>query len=572
MRRKQQIADRPLAVLTGHFLGRYFETEESQPGELRTGIPALLGLTAAPGFILCAFLFEKYSTLIGWFRGILKLDRDLTTLHDKYIFLAVAFVVCGIVTVLKWNTLFPDRRDYMILAPLPIPASTVFLAKVLGLAAFILLFSIAVNIVGCILFPPVVLGNTGTFAVLVRYSLSHLAATVCASLGGVLLVVVLAGFWMNVLPTAVLRRVSSWAQFVLLVFFLTQFLLISQVAETIALLQTDQSSRALLFPPLWFLGLYEQLLGRTIADLSVWAHWAVVSLIAGMIAATIFYGIGYFRHFRRTAEMPDAALAPGRMTRLLPVPKDPYEAAMVDFVKQTIGRSAIHRLLLRAFLAIACAVILQGLASRFVILRPEGAVDIGFLALAGPLVVSFFLLAGLRFLFEIPTERQSSWIFRSVITESSSLGILRGVRRVMFELGIVAWFVVITPVNVLLLGAWIGAAHSIFCLLVSLIALDGLLFGYHKVPFTTDYNSERTNLGLSVLLWLTLFAVYAYGTTYFEAQLFQRPILFAAVLVLLFGAWRLLIYTRDRLTPDQQAMDFSDGVTPAVLTLDLRSD
>jgi len=295
---KERFGGEPLAILTNHFLGRYFETEEAQSGELRTGIPALLGLAAAPGFILCSFLFEKYSTLVGWFRGILTLDRDLTTLHDKYIFLSIAFVVCGVVTVMKWNQLFPDRRDYMILAPLPIRPATVFLAKLSGLAIFVSLFAIAVNLIGCLLFPPVVLGNTGTFSLLVRYVLSHFVATFCASLGGALFVIVTAGFWMNVLPVSTMRRVSSWVQFVLLVFFLTQLLLAAQVAETLALLQLDNGWRILLFPPLWFLGLYEQLLGKSVADLSLWASYARVALIICAIASLVFYVLGYVRHFR----------------------------------------------------------------------------------------------------------------------------------------------------------------------------------------------------------------------------------------------------------------------------------
>jgi hypothetical protein len=243
----------------------------------------------------------------------------------------------------------------------------------------------------------------------------------------------------------------------------------------------------------------------------------------------------------------------------------------VDFVKQTISRSVLHRLLLRTFLAIACAVILFGLGSRFVILTPKAA-DIGLLVLAGPLVISFFLLVGLRFLLEIPTERQASWIFRLVITDSASGAIVRGVRRVMFELGIVAWLAFIVPVNIILLGTPAGIAHSLFCLLVSLFILDALLLRYHKVPFTTDFNSERTNLGMSLLLWSTLFAIYAYGTTYVEAGLLQRPLTFLFALTLLLGGWRLLLYARDRWTPAQQPMDFTDGVAPVVLTLDLRSD
>ncbi|HYP06250.1 MAG TPA: hypothetical protein VER03_08430, partial [Bryobacteraceae bacterium] len=80
---KERLARQPWYVLARHFLTRYFDTEV-ESGELRAGVPALLGFAAAPGLVACALLFDKYSTLRGWFMGVFTLDRDLETLPDKY--------------------------------------------------------------------------------------------------------------------------------------------------------------------------------------------------------------------------------------------------------------------------------------------------------------------------------------------------------------------------------------------------------------------------------------------------------------------------------------------------------
>ena len=54
------IAQQPWVILTRHFMQRYFEADVDAPaGELRTGIAAMLGLSAAPGLMLCGLLFEK---------------------------------------------------------------------------------------------------------------------------------------------------------------------------------------------------------------------------------------------------------------------------------------------------------------------------------------------------------------------------------------------------------------------------------------------------------------------------------------------------------------------------------
>jgi hypothetical protein len=62
-------------------------------------------------------------------------------------------VVMGLVMTLKWDSLFPDRRDYLILSPLPISQRRMFAAKVCALVAFLLLFSVAINFFSMITVP-----------------------------------------------------------------------------------------------------------------------------------------------------------------------------------------------------------------------------------------------------------------------------------------------------------------------------------------------------------------------------------------------------------------------------------
>jgi hypothetical protein len=561
--------EQPWFILTRHFIQRYFEPDVEAPsGELRTGIAALLGLSVTPGLVLCALLFEKYSTLAGWLKGILQIDRDITSVPDKYLFMAMAFTVSGLVTVLRWETLFPDRKDYMILAVLPVRPATIFLSKLIALSLSILSFSVAVNLMGTVFFPAVVLGNTGTLASLIRYGLSHSVSAIAASAAGALLVIVAAGILLNVAPARLVRRYSSWLQFALFVFFVSQILLAIDVANHLpAFRQPEPSWKAYLFPPLWFVGLYQQLLGNSAANMPDWAERARLALAGGFAAAAILYLVSYFRHFRQTAESNGIAVVPGKMLRLLPIAGDPLEAAISEFVRQTISRSGLHRLLFRIFLGAGCAVILQGIASRFVI-ASWPTESLGPLVLAAPLVISYFLLAGLRVLIDVPVQHPAAWVFRLLVPSSASAVIFRGVRRVMFELGIVAWLIATVPLNLLLLGPTLGLAHSVFCLLIGLIFLDVLLFRYCRLPFTSALDGGRVNLGLAAAVWVSLFGLYAYGTTYIEVGLLARPITFTGSLVVLYVAWRLIIHARENHA--EQALEFSDGAAPAVLTLDLQ--
>ena len=72
---------------------------------------------------------------------------------DRYVFVCYSMVVMGFVMTFKWDSLFPDRRDYLILTPLPISLREFFVAKVIALCSFLLLFVVAINLFSCVLIP-----------------------------------------------------------------------------------------------------------------------------------------------------------------------------------------------------------------------------------------------------------------------------------------------------------------------------------------------------------------------------------------------------------------------------------
>jgi CubicO group peptidase (beta-lactamase class C family) len=53
----------------------------------------------------------------------------------QHFVIATTMLVVGLFAVLSWDATFPDRRDVLVLAPLPVRARTIFLAKVAAVAA-----------------------------------------------------------------------------------------------------------------------------------------------------------------------------------------------------------------------------------------------------------------------------------------------------------------------------------------------------------------------------------------------------------------------------------------------------
>jgi CubicO group peptidase (beta-lactamase class C family) len=62
-------------------------------------------------------------------------DARLTlTVYMEHFLVATTMLVVGIFAVLSWDSTFPDRRDVLVLAPLPVRPRTMFLAKVAATA------------------------------------------------------------------------------------------------------------------------------------------------------------------------------------------------------------------------------------------------------------------------------------------------------------------------------------------------------------------------------------------------------------------------------------------------------
>lgn len=59
----------------------------------------------------------------------------LVTMVVQHFLIATTMLVVGLFAVLSWDATFPDQRDALVLAPLPVRARTMFLAKVAAVAA-----------------------------------------------------------------------------------------------------------------------------------------------------------------------------------------------------------------------------------------------------------------------------------------------------------------------------------------------------------------------------------------------------------------------------------------------------
>src|SRR5947209_321957 len=152
---------RLFALLAQHFFGRFFDNEiVSQQGDMRTNVVQTLGFVAVPS------MFAAFAMLPTFVRFDQPFNNGWEVIVDYYFFVLYSMVVMGFVMVFEWDSLFPDRKDYIILTPLPISGGTIFAGKTLALIAFLGLFLLDANFF-CTLLGPLVSGGDGAGAPIV---------------------------------------------------------------------------------------------------------------------------------------------------------------------------------------------------------------------------------------------------------------------------------------------------------------------------------------------------------------------------------------------------------------------
>jgi len=124
---------RPFGRLVQLFVARIFRGGGDSDGEgLDLGVGLVLTLLAMPGGFVSLFLLDKYGSFLQWLRGVKDFDALLVAFPDEYFFIVLSMTVTGAVTVWRWDSIFPDRRDYMNLVHLPISTRTIFSANLVA--------------------------------------------------------------------------------------------------------------------------------------------------------------------------------------------------------------------------------------------------------------------------------------------------------------------------------------------------------------------------------------------------------------------------------------------------------
>jgi hypothetical protein len=243
-------------LLAKTFFGRFFESELMPPGLPQVQLVIWsIALLAAPGLLFPTRFAAKYITL--------RFNRAALAealLVDRLLFITLTMTTLGVVALVIWDGMFPDRRDARILTVLPLRGRVLVAARLLALSALAGIFLVGVNAAPTLFYGSQI-ARYGAATNVIRGVMAHLVATTLAGAFVFSLLVALQGIVLNLGG----RRASERLSVLLQVFFVVALLqMIFFLPRMRSLLPGDLSTVwsdpwLRWIPSIWFLGLYDVL-------------------------------------------------------------------------------------------------------------------------------------------------------------------------------------------------------------------------------------------------------------------------------------------------------------------------
>ncbi len=244
---------------------------------------------------------------IAMFRGPEALQVE--SAPEKVVILGVSMVMVAGLTAIVWHSLLIDRRDVIVIGSFPVRHRTVLGGKLGALIGFFAIITVAMDTLASFFFGMYMGMHGGPLAGLWQM-VAHFVASAAAGLFMYLAVISAQGLLLGVAGPRQFARLAPVLQLVLIAAALLLVALLPLTATAasgpIYGLPAREMPGVLWMPPVWFLGLYESILGTANPVLHQLAGRALLALgaVAALTATQLSAGVS-----------PRRARGPGRRRR-----------------------------------------------------------------------------------------------------------------------------------------------------------------------------------------------------------------------------------------------------------------
>ena len=487
------------------FFGRLFENDVfSSSVAASSSVLWLLAFLAIPGVMFSFSQLFAYAHLRH--QPFEVIDRTLLQRETFHIDFVMG--VAGLITMMVWSSLTPDRRDAHVLGPLPITSRQQALARLLALFTFFGLFIAAMAVPTGIAHPFVTVGAENITELPARILGHILGATFAGAFVFFILVnaqLILAA----VFGPGAIKAVTLPLQMLAMAGLILGMISSGTITSLLLAHANDAGGGLLWNPAAWFVGIYRWVAGD---PRPVFAMLAIRGAAAGagiVVLTLILYPLAYERCLRnviaaegrRTTAMSRgwASLAARLLRPLLPWP---LQRGIAAFMLATLGRSHTHRFILGLYAAIAFMLSLP-LMIRLSQPPTTGFYIYGWFAI--PLGLVFWAVCGLRYSLMMPVEPVANWIFK--LTEPVDK------RKVLTTVVTVMMSISVLPIAMVFAGAafvlgFDRLAVNVFAIvfLGGLCLTELLTLTMKTVPFSCTYLPGQLKLRIYwapfFFLWL----------------------------------------------------------------------
>ncbi len=468
-------------------------------------------------------------------------------------------LVVGLIAGVSWDATFPDRRDVMVLSPLPVAPRMILFAKVAASAALVGLAIVTLNFATGVAWP-LFLGsqhdsNWGFFQSFAAYWLTMVVASVFLFCS----VLMVQGFTALLLPRRLFLRLSAILQIAAFALVFAGYFLTPSITTPAAMAAPEIQWVLAWSPSFWFFGLFNQLNGSLPISLGWLARRGWMGLgvvVSGAIASLL---LCYLRTMKKTVEEPD--LVPGaRGWHWSPRFGNPLQTAIVLFSGRSIARSRQHRLALAFYLALIFSIALSWLRIELssAALR---AVNADFLI--STFMMMGFAVFGLRSVFSLPISLTANWVWRLAQLRPSEKYIV-ATRSSLLCLAVVPVWIISALLSLSFRPWHHVAAHLAVLAFVGWVFTELSLVGLYKVPFTCSYLPGKVHVQIMFGCFLLLLFVFAMLTGEFELPSFNDRFRYVCMMSVL-GAVALGLWTFNRHRAKSAVLYFEE-IPPEVIT------
>jgi hypothetical protein len=447
------------------------------------------------------------TAFLGQFAGVLLMFSFIFSAKallspsptDELTLLSTTMLVVGLITVISWDATFPDRRDILVLAPLPVTPRIILAAKVTASTAVLGLAVLSLNAVPSLATSLSLSASYGILRAFAAYWIATFAAVIFLYSS----VLTVQGFSALLLSRRIFLRLSALLQILAFAYFLCSFFM--EPSLPIAAMALPANHQLIAWSPsFWFYALCVQLNGVLPASLTWLATRAWIAFAVSTFGAATSLLLCYVHTLRKTIEEPDLVPA-ARSSHWAPRFGSPLKTTVILFSIRALTRSRQHRVAFAFYLAIVSAIAISTIHTGIGAPAPHPLSPDFLLA---TFMMMSFAVVGLRSVFSLPISLNANWVLR--ITQLRPTPEYTAATRTSLILMAV---LPITSISAILSLTFRPlhqvAAHLLILLLTGCMLADLSLIGFYKIPFTCSYLPGKSNVQFVFWAFLILFVPLA---------------------------------------------------------------